>query len=272
MLLDNAWHLIKYSSEDSASPIPVSLDDSTGPVPLPLELRADEVHVWLATLDDYDADSLKVLLADNELARAARFHFDKDKHHFIVARGWLRKLLAVYLGVSAGELRFFYAEKGKPALEESQRRLLNFNLAHSHGMAIYAFAHNREVGVDLEFIREDLADEKIAERFFSQSEIEVLRKLPAELRKQAFFDCWTRKEAYIKARGDGLSMPLHEFDVSLAPDEAAALLRNHKEPGEVTRWSMQSVAVPAGYVAALAASGHDWKLKSFSVDQLPEKE
>ena len=255
MLLDNAGCLSKTSSDNSASLIS------------PLELGADEVHVWLAVLDDYRADSLKLLLAEDELSRAARFHFDKDRNHYTVARGLLRKLLAAYLGVGAGELRFSYAEKGKPALEKSQQGSLNFNLAHSHGLAIYAFTREREVGVDLEFIREDLADEKIAKRFFSQSEIDVLTKLPAAQKKQAFFDCWTRKEAYIKARGEGLSMPLDEFDVSLQPGEAAALLRNHKEPGEVTRWSMQSLAVPAGFVAALVVSGHDWKVRAFTVDQ-----
>ena len=268
MLLDNAGCLSKNSSEDAANPVPVGLNDPAGPgFTTPLKLRADEVHVWLATLDDYPADSLRLLLSDDELARATRFHFDKDRNHYTVTRGLLRKLLAAYLSLPAGGLRFSYAEKGKPALEESQRSSLNFNLAHSHGMAVYAFSRNREVGVDLEFIREDLADEKIAERFFSPSEIDALAKLPADLRKQAFFNCWTRKEAYIKARGEGLSMPLNEFDVSLRPGEEAALLRNHKEPGEVRRWSMQSISVPAGYVAALVAEGHDWKVKAFTVDQ-----
>ena len=138
MLLDNAGRVIKNSSEGSASRIPPGFDDTARPfIGAPLELRADEVHVWLATLDEYPADSLKLLLAEDELARAARFHFDKDRNHYIVARGWLRKLLAAYLGLGAAELRFSYAEKGKPALEESQRSSLNFNLAHSHGMAVY---------------------------------------------------------------------------------------------------------------------------------------
>jgi 4'-phosphopantetheinyl transferase len=259
--------LIKHSSEDSAGYIHVALNDAlNGSVAtLPLPLPTDEVHIWLANLDDYPADSFKVMLAADELARAARFHFDKDRNHFIVARALLRKLLAAYLDVGADELQFCYAEKGKPSLEESRPGSLKFNLAHSYGLAIYAFSWNREVGVDLEFIREDLADEKIAERFFSESEIQTLRELPAELRKQAFFDCWTRKEAYIKARGEGLSMPLDEFDVTLRPGEVAALLRNHKDPGEVRRWSMQTVAVPAGFVGALVASGQDWKLKTFTL-------
>ena len=154
-------------------------------------------------------------------------------------------------------------------MEESQHSSLSFNLAHSGGMAIYAFSRHREIGVDLEFIREDLADEKIAERFFSECEVADLRSLPAELRKRGFFDCWTRKEAYIKARGEGLSMPLDEFDVAFVPGEVAALLRNHKDQAEVTRWSMKSLTVPDGYVAALVAEGQDWQLKSFTVEQFP---
>jgi len=257
------------STEDSSGRIPAGLNNPAGPVfTTPLKLGADEVHVWLAKLDDYPADSLRLLLAADERARATRFHFNEHRNHYTVTRGLLRKLLAAYLSLPAEEIRFSYAEKGKPALEESQRSSLNFNLAHSQGMAVYAFCRNREVGVDLEFIREDLADEKIAERFFSPSEIDALAKLPPDLRKQAFFDCWTRKEAYIKARGEGLSMPLNEFDVSLRPGEAAALLRNHKEPAEVTRWSMQSLDVPAGFVAALVVEGHDWRLRIFNVDRM----
>jgi 4'-phosphopantetheinyl transferase len=259
--------LIKHSIEGLANPIPVDVNDLPGSS---LTLGADEVHVWHAKLDDYAAASLKRLLAKDEVSRAERFHFAKDRNHFIVARAWLRKLLAAYSGIDAAELRFSYAEKGKPSLEESQRSAINFNLAHSHGMAIYAFSRGREVGVDLEFIREDLADEKIAERFFSPREVDTLSTVPAELRKEAFFNCWTRKEAYIKARGEGLSMPLDEFDVSLAPGEPAALLRNHKEPAEVTRWTMQSIPVSSGYVAALVVEGHDWRLKTFRVEQPTE--
>ena len=258
--------MIKHSLEN---PVPNSV--GVNPLPAPsLTLSADEVHLWHAALDDQAADDFRPLLAADEIARADRFHFAKDRNHYVVARGLLRKLLAAYVGIGATELRFVYAEKGKPSLEASQRSALNFNLAHSQARAIYAFSRGRELGVDLEFIREDLAGEKIAERFFSPREIDELKTVPAELRKQAFFNCWTRKEAYIKARGEGLSMPLDEFDVSLAPGEAAALLRNHKEPDEVGRWTMQSVSVPPGYVAALVVEGHDWRLKSFEVEQLAE--
>jgi 4'-phosphopantetheinyl transferase len=231
-----------------------------------LTLGRNEVHLWQARLDDQLVDSLKLLLSEEETARANRFHFTNDRNHFIVARGLLRRLLAAYLDVaSSADLTFSYGDKGKPFLAENQWASINFNLAHSHGMALYAFSHDRELGVDLEFVKDEFADEKIADRFFSSSEIKALQKIPAELRRQAFFDCWTRKEAYIKARGEGLSMPLNEFDVSLAPGEAAALLRNHKDAAEVARWSMKSIPVDPGYVAALVVEGHNWELKMFSL-------
>jgi 4'-phosphopantetheinyl transferase len=230
-----------------------------------LTLGHTEVHLWRARLDDQLAESLKLLLSAEETARANRFHFAKDRNHFIVSRGLLRRLLAAYLGVaSSADLSFSYGEKGKPFLAENQQGSINFNLAHSHGMALYAFSHDRELGVDLEFVKDELADEQIAKRFFSTTEVEALQRVPAELSRQAFFNCWTRKEAYIKARGEGLSMPLNEFDVSLAPGEPAALLRNHKDAAEVTRWSMKSVPMETGYVAALVVEGHDWELKTFS--------
>jgi 4'-phosphopantetheinyl transferase len=230
-----------------------------------LTLRAGEVHVWHANLDDHPADDLKVFLADDEISRANRFHFAKDRNHYLVARGLLRKLLGGYAGAAAGELRFAYAEKGKPRLAESHAGLVSFNLAHSHARAIYAFSVGREVGVDLEFMRADFAGSEIAKRFFSTSEVAALAAVPTELRHQAFFDCWTRKEAYIKARGDGLSMPLDKFDVAFAPGEEAALLRNHQDPKEVTRWLMKSIPAPDGYVAALVVESQDWSLKTFRV-------
>jgi 4'-phosphopantetheinyl transferase len=231
-----------------------------------LHLTPADVHLWQAKLDKRLADSVERHLSTDEIYRAGRFHFVKDRDHYVAARGLLRTLLSVYLGIRSDKLRFSYAEKGKPSLEESHESAINFNLAHSHGMAVYAFSPSREVGIDLEYMREDLASEDIAERFFSRREIKMLAGVPAELRTQSFFNCWTRKEAYIKARGEGLSMSLDEFDVSLEPGEPAALLANHKEPAEVTRWSMQSISVPAGYVAALCVAGFDWRLKSFALE------
>jgi 4'-phosphopantetheinyl transferase len=232
-----------------------------------LQLAPDEIHLWQAVLNPQLADSVVHQLTTDELARADRFHFDKDRIHFVAARGLLRYLLSTYTGLLPVAVKLSYAEKGKPSLEESHQSAVRFNLAHSHGLALFAFSHGRELGVDLEYLREELADEKVAERFFSAGEIEALASLPIESRKQAFFNCWTRKEAYIKALGAGLSMPLNEFDVSLKPGEPAALLANHREPLEVERWTMRSVAVPAGYEAAIVVEGRDWQLKTFRLEQ-----
>jgi 4'-phosphopantetheinyl transferase len=232
-----------------------------------LTLRADEVHVWHAHLEEHDPDSLKLLLTEDEIARADRFHFAKDRNHFVVARGLLRKLLGRYVGVSAADLRFAYADKGKPALAKPQGSLLHFNLAHSHGRAIYAFSIGRELGVDLELKRKGFTGDQIAERFFSPAEVALLATVPVKLKQQAFFDCWTRKEAYIKARGDGLSMPLDEFDVSFAPGAEAALLGNHKEPTEVARWTMRAIPAPDGYAAALVVSGRDFRVRVLEVEK-----
>lgn len=263
--------MTKTSRKDSVSPLPTRDPDlpvvlTTASLINAPELRLDEIHVWQANLDEHEAAGLRLLLAADEISRADRFHFAKDRAHFTVARALLRKLLAGYLGTDAAELRFAYAEKGKPSLADSQQAAVSFNLAHSQGRALYAFSRGREVGIDLEFIREDLESEKIAGRFFSPAELKALELVPPELRKQAFFECWTRKEAYIKARGEGLSLPLDEFDVSLRPGEPAVLLRNHKEPEEVARWTMRSLMAPSGYVAALVVEGHDWELQSFVLE------
>lgn len=251
-------------TENAAGNVPIAANVSADSAP---RLGADEVHLWHASLDDHGADELEPLLSADEISRASQFHFAKDRKHYVVARGLLRKLLGAYVGVGAGDLSFAYAQKGKPRLAESLASLVQFNLAHSHGKAIYAFSVGREVGVDLEFMRADFAGDKIAERFFSPTEVTTLATVSTELRQRAFFDCWTRKEAYLKARGEGLSLPLDEFDVAFAPGEAAALLGNRKEPADVARWTMQSVPAPDGFAAALVVEGQDWRLRTFRVEK-----
>lgn len=245
----------------------MKVTSTTSPVPpwrLPPEtliLGSDEVHIWRATLDQpiSQIESFRHTLAADEQARAERFYFQRDRERFIVARGVLRALLGFYL-LSAPEcLSFCYSSQGKPALAgESGGDTVRFNLSHSHGVALYAVTRGREVGIDFERIRFDLEVEQIAERFFSRREIATLRTLPIDLRTYAFFLCWTRKEAYIKARGEGLSLPLDQFDVSLVPGEPAALLSTHPDPHEALRWSLQELSPTPGYVAALAVEGHGW--------------
>jgi 4'-phosphopantetheinyl transferase len=173
----------------------------------------------------------------------------------------LRAILGRTLNRAPESLSFCYGSHGKPALAgESDGATIRFNVSHSHGIALYAVTRGRELGVDLEHIRFDLEVAEIAERFFSRREIAMLRTLPTELQCQAFFHCWTRKEAYIKARGEGLSLPLDQFDVSLIPGEPAALLGTQPDPSEASRWSVQELFPAPGYAAALAVRAHGLRL------------
>jgi 4'-phosphopantetheinyl transferase len=210
-----------------------------------------------------------VLTAD-EIARAEHFSFEKDRNRFVVARGLLRVLLAAYLRVEPQQLRFCYNAYGKPALDDAlQECALQFNLSHSQGLALFAFAYQRVVGIDVEYMRAGIEYEQLAQHFFSPYEHEVLQALPNEMRREAFFNCWTRKEAYIKARGEGLSIPLDAFAVSLRPGESAALLNNREDLREVTRWSLCALAPGTEYAGALAVEGSGWRLSCWHWQERP---
>ncbi|HEY6245288.1 MAG TPA: 4'-phosphopantetheinyl transferase superfamily protein [Pyrinomonadaceae bacterium] len=234
------------------------------------DIAANEVHVWRASLDVMPTmvERLRRLLSDDELARAGRFHFERDRRHFIVARGCLRAILSRYLKTPAAEIEFIYGVNGKPQLAGSSlhSQPLYFNLAHSADLALYGFTRIGELGVDLEFIRTDFTGDEIANRFFSPGEVACLNAVPAELRHEAFYNCWTRKEAFIKATGSGLSLPLDQFEVTLTPGEPARLLRTTWDEAEASRWSIKSIDVGRRYVAAVAVAAHDWELKSWEVD------
>jgi 4'-phosphopantetheinyl transferase len=228
-----------------------------------------EVHVWSAPLDPPE-EAVRLygaLLAPDERARAERFRFERDRRRFTVARGVLRSMLGRYLELDPRRVEFLYESHGKPALAgEAAGAGLRFNVSHSGEMALYAVSGGRELGVDVEEVRsmEDGLD--IAERFFSASEVAAFRALPAELRDDAFFNCWTRKEAFIKAVGEGLSFPLHVFDVSLAPGEPARLLAS-RDPDQAERWSLRGLPDPApGYRAAVVVEGEGWSLRCWRWD------
>ena len=245
-----------------AEPITSSVVPWQSP-PENIELSCDEVHVWRVTLDQAPSQIQGFFhnLAADEQARAEQFYFERDRDHFIVARGVLRAILGCYLNRMPECLSFCYSSHGKPALAgESGGNAIRFNVSHSHGIALYAVTRGREVGVDIERIRFDLAVAEIAERFFSRREVAMLRALPAEVQRQAFFRCWTHKEAYIKALGEGLSLPLNQFDLLLAPGEPGAVLDTRRDPSEASRWSLQELSPAPGYAAALAAEGQGWRL------------
>ena len=231
--------------------------------PEPLRLESDEVHVWRARLGVNAAQrqALFQTLSADERARSARFHFPQDRERFVAARGILRALLARYLNADPSQLSFRYNPHGKPALAAFWDHAgIRFNLSHSEGLALYAVSRHREVGIDLEFIRPHLAQEPMAEGFFSPREVAMLRSLPAPIQPEAFFHCWTRKEAFLKALGQGLSISLDQFDVSLLPGEPAALLRTSWDPLAASRWSLQSLTPSPDYAAVLAVEGLEWQL------------
>jgi 4'-phosphopantetheinyl transferase len=224
-------------------------------------LEHDEVHVWRASLAQADsaAHVLDRLLAPEESERARRFVFKRDRDRFIVARGVLRTILGRYLEREPGQLQFSYGKHGKPFLDDTKD--LFFNVSHSNTMAVFAVGKGRQLGVDVEYIRRDLDAKAIAARFFSAAEVAALNRLPDHLQVEGFFNCWTRKEAYIKARGEGIFFGLDNFDVSLSPGEAAVLLRVVGQPAETSRWKFQPLHVHPDYAAAVIAEGNDWRLQ-----------
>ncbi len=242
--------------------VPRCLDHSGWLFP-PTHPRAshDEVHVWRVSLDESQAPKFGSLLDGDERMRATRFRFQEHRNRFIVARGALRTILGGYLQTEPAALQFSYGRYGKPALAEGvAANALSFNLSHSGEFMLMAVTRGREVGVDIELLNQKFATSEVAERFFSRREILSLRGQPEHLQTEAFFNCWTRKEAYIKARGEGLTLPLDQFDVSLEPC-GASLLDNRTEPGEVSRWSLQELHPAPSYCAAVAVEGFSWQLR-----------
>jgi 4'-phosphopantetheinyl transferase len=226
-------------------------------------LAADEVHLWRVDLEAAapDEQRWRTVLSAGEQARADRFHFRRHRQHFAAGRAILRHVLAGYLGADPDKLIFVYSSKDKPALGDSHAASgLAFNISHSGGIALIACTRNRQIGVDVEQIRSNSDTAAISKRFFSSSEQRELAALPAEQQQEAFFRVWTRKEAYIKATGEGLSLPLHQFDVSLAPHHQDALLSTRPDQREAKRWSLRDLPVQSGYAAAVCVSGTDWKL------------
>ncbi len=237
---------------------PVRLYVFTPCAMLSMKLLPDEVHVWSVSLDQLASrvQTLSQTLSPDELMRAERFHFERDRSYFLINKGILRTILGSYLSVEPGKLQFCYGKYGKPALVDlSGNGSICFNSSRSQGLALYAFTRDREIGVDIEYIRDIYEMEHIVERFFSEREKVVFRALPESKRKEAFFNCWTRKEAFIKTIGGGLYCPLDQFDVSLTPDEPAKLLRIKGDLKEASRWSIQDLRPASEFAAACAVEG-----------------
>jgi 4'-phosphopantetheinyl transferase len=228
--------------------------------PVSLTLQSDAVHIWRAPLDVAEgrAEALRRSLSVDEISRAEQFLLAQDRDRFIVARGLLRAILGNYLRVAPGRVRFVYGSLGKPALApEFSRSQIHFNLSHSDDLALCAVARGRRIGVDLERARPIPDARQIVEQFFSPREITAFVALSPSRRARGFLRFWTCKEAYLKAKGEGLAVALDRVDVSVVPGRPARLLSVDGDTLEASQWSLRELHPAPGYVAALVVEGRE---------------
>jgi 4'-phosphopantetheinyl transferase len=220
------------------------------------------VHLWCLPLE-IGSDSLRGLrrvLCDEEHQRADRFRFEPDRRRYIAARAALRILLGRYIDQPAERIVFSYSTTGKPSLQRADGGSgPHFNVSHSGEIALLAFCADAELGIDVELVHDIEDTESIVRRFFCAEEVDQWLELPAHLGQKAFYDCWTRKEAVVKAMGGGLSVPLDAFQVSFSPTDAPRVRFRHD--GDVTPWSLYDVSPASDYSGALAIRGAGWDLR-----------
>jgi 4'-phosphopantetheinyl transferase len=228
----------------------------------------DEVHVWRVDLNQPPGVvlTLRQSLAPDELARAKRFVLDKDRRRFIAGRAALRNILSRYLNTEPTLVRFVYNQRGKPQLAPELRYAcsdseLCFNLSHSGELALVAVVLGRQVGIDVERLDPTVDRELLARGSFTPREQARLAALPKPLQLSAFFAGWTRKEAFLKACGRGLSIPLDQVEVSSIPGEPPLLLRAESDPAEPGHWSLHDIQVDCDYAAAIVVEGKHLRLQ-----------
>ncbi len=227
-------------------------------------LPGDEVHIYRAELDQPDSliEELRSILSPDEQERADRFRFEQDKKRFIACRGILRTILSGYLGINPGCVEFEYGAHGKPMVKaQPDTEKLRFSLSHSHNLAVHAVASDREIGVDVEYIRRVSGADRIVDRYFTAPESAIYRSLAPDEKQEAFFNVWTCKEAYLKAIGVGLGRPLSSVEVSIAPGEVPRLLMIEEGQAIASGWSLRLFKPERGYVAALAVEGSCCQLR-----------
>jgi 4'-phosphopantetheinyl transferase len=227
---------------------------------VPLDLPVDRVDVWTVPLfvaDDRVA-ALAECLSPDERERAARFVFEKDRRRFIVGRGALRSILAAYISSAPPSIRFEYAEHGKPSLAApaEKYRSLEFNASGSDELAVCAVTVDRKVGVDIELLRPS-HDETVVEQCFAPAERQALGALPAQEKTAAFYRLWTLKEAYLKARGAGLSQPLSSFEVCFMPGQPVRLKADHFLAGSGNDWTFVEFQAAPTHAGAIVISGDE---------------
>lgn len=228
--------------------------------PTRLQLSMKEVHIWQANIDlpAKGVQNLKINLSSDESMRAEEFRFEHDRSGFIATRGILRQILAYYLRIEPGVIRFCYKENGKPRLQSgSGEECIQFNISHSEELALYVFTLGHEVGVDIEYMRPISEMEQIVEQFFSAKERVVFGASPVSKKREIFYTWWTRKEAFTKAKGSGLSYPLDTLDVSMFPCEQNKPLNIMEDANETSIWSIGDIKPAKEYAGAVVVEGRD---------------
>lgn len=217
-------------------------------------LPTPDIEVWQARLDLHaeEVTQCAKVLSHDEKLRADRFHFEHDRRRFIAARGKLRLLLGSHFDIAPTAIAFAYMKNGKPFIAGNTAQI-HFNVSHSEERAFYAISRTCRVGVDIEYLNRDIDCQGVGKRFFTHSEFTALQQLPAASRKRAFLACWTRKEAVIKATGDGLSLPLDQFEVTVELDAAPRILMFATAMQRIPDWTLYAADVGSDYVATVAA-------------------
>lgn len=220
-----------------------------------LSLSNHEIHIWRASLNlsPQKIEQLEQTLSEDERSRANRFRFPHLKDRFIAARGNLRKILSFYLQIESDCLQFEYSSRGKPQLAANLNKLsLQFNLSHSQDLALYGFSINQKIGIDLEYLRSISDIEKLAQRFFSEREYELINQSDLNLKQQVFFQFWTAKEAYLKATGEGLVDSLSEIEFLIKPDQSISLQSVHSNTKAAQNWLIDNFIPASDYIATFA--------------------
>lgn len=246
---------------------PLVFQDYPYPLGL-LDLAEDEIQLWCTSLDLPPARvaALATLLEPEEQRRAKRFVFDHSRRRFIVARARLRQLVGAYTGEDPAKIHFDYGDKGKPSFGKGGPA---FNISHSEELLLAGFC-SQPLGVDVEFLREVSDAEAISQRFFSSGETLTLLRLDRSERPRAFLQGWTRKEAYIKAIGRGLSFPLNRFEVVMHPQKPAEIISIDGDTEEAARWTLLHLEPAPNYLGALAVAGLDWRIRGFKLEDRPD--
>jgi len=228
-------------------------------------IASGEMHIWRYSLElsPEHVQTAEALLSPDELQRAARFHFPIHRDRYIAGRSQLRKILGSYLQIAPASLEFAYSEFGKPAVPTAQNPAsIAFNVSHSEDLCVLAVSRIQPLGIDVERIRSDFGGEEVAQANFAPAEFQELLSLPADIRPQAFFNCWTRKEAYVKALGAGLQIPLDSFEVSLRPGDPPRFLR-----GAGAGWNLLSFIAADGFQGAVAYRGVEARVNFYEASR-----